>query len=304
MPVFACRACGHGGRRERWVVAERMFGWGDRFDYGECASCGAMSIAEVPADLDRYYPPDYGAFGGVVLERGWWRRAWLIGDDPRALARQVIGLLPNREARVLDVGMGRGGLLRRLHAAGLNHLCGIDPHLPPEAEQPAPIEFRRGTIEDCEGGWDLIMYHHVFEHVADPRRELRAAAARLKPGGRLLIRVPLADSWARRHFGPDWVQWDAPRHLWLPTRAAMRRLALEAGLQSEQFWDDSSSFQSWGSRRYRRGLKMHGMMGGGTRAQLIAAAPALIAGQLRARWLNWRRQGDQGAFVLRSLPQG
>ncbi|HVU23770.1 MAG TPA: methyltransferase domain-containing protein [Opitutus sp.] len=254
----------------------------------------------MPTDLGRYYPPGYYAFAATAGEgRDSWR-ARLLDNRTGELVQRVVALLPDRGARVLEVGAGSGAFLRRLWSAGCTQLCGVDAFLPAEAADAEPFPLRRGTIEDCPGGWDLIMYHHVLEHVADPRSELAAAAARLRTGGRLLVRVPLADSWARRHYGANWVQWDAPRHLWLPTRLAMSRLAEAAGLALLDSWDDSTGFQVWGSERYRRGRTLDTSALGGTRAQLLAAVPGLVAAILHARWLNTRRQGDQGAFLFQA----
>jgi hypothetical protein len=40
-----------------------MIGLGEAFDYLECPVCGSLQIAEIPADLSRYYPADYYSYG-------------------------------------------------------------------------------------------------------------------------------------------------------------------------------------------------------------------------------------------------
>ncbi len=306
-PAFACRACGHATATRYWEQQDRLHGLPGVFEYGECARCGALSIRVVPDDLGRFYPVAYHRFERARSRLGSidWRVVLLFGFSPngRALVKAVVG---DRDARVLDVGCGNGRLLHELFADGYRGLCGVDPLLPAEQEHTQPFPLSRKGIRECEGGWDVIMYHHVLEHVADPREEMAAAAARLRPGGALMVRVPLADSWARRHFGIHWVAWDPPRHLWVPTVAAIRALAAGSGLVLERIVHDSTGYQVWASRVYRRDGRMDaaGSPVMQRRAGLLARSGALVAWHLWARWLNWRGQGDQACFVLRRPEPG
>lgn len=47
------------------------------------------------------------------------------------------------------------------------------------------------------------------------------------------------------------MQWDAPRHLWFPTRAALSRLAVESGVIKIPLVHDSVSFPDGAIPRYR-----------------------------------------------------
>ena len=128
-----------------------------------------------------------------------------------------------------------------------------------------------------------------------PERD--AAMARLvDPGGYLLLRVPLADSWASRHFGPDWVQLDAPRHLQLPTRKSIEILAHNCGLHVEHVEDDSGSFQIWGSLLYRRGHSLAEAGRGGRRKLSLFRR---LTARWQARRLSRAGLGDQACFYLR-----
>ena len=300
-----CRACGHCAPSRHWTAQERIFGLPGRFDYTECPVCGALSITAVPVDLARFYPENYYSFepAGTAPVRESWRDRLAYG---RAAARIALvrQLLPSRDARILDVGSGSGRLLQTLYQEGYRNIRGIDPLLPSAQEQTAPFPLLRQEIGECEGDWDVIMYHHVLEHIADPRQELRLASERLRPGGSLIIRVPLADSWARRKYGPCWVQWDAPRHLCLPTRLAISRLAGENGLGVTQVINDSTGVQVWASRLYSRGDLLSSDQNPfcQPRRQLSIALPGIMLGIGWAWWLNRRGQGDQACFVLKRLP--
>jgi SAM-dependent methyltransferase len=293
----------------RHRVRERQLGLGGDFDYTACANCGSLSIVEVPANLGHYYAENYYAYSPPpkpTQRRVRWGGDWRAELDATArmkrTMRQIWGRLRvGQEARVLDVGCGHGQWLAELAQLGYTRLTGIDRFLPESVVAGAGFSLQRAGIDDVEAGWDLIAYHHVLEHVADPALELNAAVARLRPGGILLLRVPVADSWARRHYGVNWAQWDAPRHLWIPTRAALRVLAGERGLEPLDERDDSFSFQVWASRRYRAGL--NGFVGRfapqGRGRHYWIKVPGLIGLWCWTAALNAVGQGDQTIQVWR-----
>ena len=300
-----------------------MFGLPEVFEYFECVSCGCLQIGEPPSDLARYYPPEYGnhatdpvaAFRGPV--RGALRRArdrhavfggGLLG---RLLIRrfpepplQALGLLDlDSGTRVLDVGAGSGLHLYSLARLGFRHLLGVDPFIEEDRFYPPGLTIRKATIHDVEGSgcWDLVMFHHVLEHVADPVEQLRAATRLLAPGGTCLIRIPTVSSEAWEAYGTDWVQLDAPRHLFLHSRRSLSLVAEAAGLAVTRVVDDSTAFQFWGSEQVRQGVPLASERSWGTNPR----GSAFTRGQVRvwereARRLNREGRGDQAVFVLRS----
>ncbi len=303
---FKCRACGSPQRLSKHIVTERQFGTGEKFLYGECAHCGSLSIATVPTDLDRHYPSDYYAYQTPDVHAAapsFHQRFvhWLSGGDVvKRCIEQLLRLARiTTSSQILDVGCGSGTWLQQLQQAGYQNLAGLEPYLPTAEHTSKGVTIRRGGIHTAEGEHDLITYHHVLEHIGDPRMEITAAAKRLKPGGYLLIRVPVADSWARRKFQTCWAQWDTPRHLWVPTRTALSLLAQENKLTEITCIDDSSGFQVWASRRYRANLT--GLGGKYTphnrKRYLYAALPSILAAVAWAAWLNNRQQGDQVAVL-------
>ena len=108
-------------------------------------------------------------------------------------------------ARILEVGCGTGTVLGGLARAGYR-MKGVEMH--PElagraaAANPsvpiyslnlftAPEELAR------DGGFDAVALFDVVEHLADPEPVLRACAALLAPGGRLVGTLPaLAALWS------------------------------------------------------------------------------------------------------------
>ncbi|HVX40145.1 MAG TPA: class I SAM-dependent methyltransferase [Gemmatimonadaceae bacterium] len=289
-----------------------MFGTGDLFHYFACAGCGCVQLADPPTDLARYYPGGYHAFEPPPRRRGM-RRALRVlrnrgtfaprGLIDRALAKMFQYPVPGAadwmrrarigsHARVLDVGCGTGALLADMATAGFDRLAGVDPFLPSEVATDASVQLVRGLVNHVDGLFDLVMLHHSFEHVPDPRATLRAVASKLAPGGCCLIRIPIASSWAWEHYREHWVQLDAPRHFFVHTVDSLRRIAGEAGLAIEATIHDSSAFQILGSELYRANRPLTELPTAFTKAEWKAASR-------RAHRLNAEGRGDQAAFYLR-----
>lgn len=290
------------------MAREMMFGWRDRFAYCECPSCGSVHIAQAPADLARFYPADYYSLRPTMarpallpgLQRAWtaWlveSRTWLAGEIARRIARKHplchwarLGRARFSSA-ILDVGCGSGELLRRLQRSGFAHLTGVDPYVAADTDEPG-LRIFRAELASVTGKFDLIMMHHVLEHLANPVVELTLARERLQADGRILVRIPVAGSFAYREYGADWYHLDAPRHLCIPSVRGLDRLAQRSGLRvlhrefdgthltfrmSDSYRSDIPSLNAplWNRstrRRYRR----------------------------RAARLNRDGDGDLGVFVL------
>jgi SAM-dependent methyltransferase len=63
-----------------------------------------------------------------------------------------------------------------------------------------------------QASFDAVFASHVLEHVADDRRALAEMARILKPGGMLVVMVPLVDAWAETYEDPS-VRDEAAREL-------------------------------------------------------------------------------------------
>lgn len=262
-----------------------MFGWGDPFDYFECPDCGCLQIDQCPDDLARYYPPEYYSLGVTPdphpgRSRRWlnWQRlsyrltgrwalaesmAWRFGPLDHAILRQLPYLTRlhrlsglHRHLQFLDVGCGNHSLwLDSLARSGFSRLTGIDPYLDKQGTR-GGVLYLRSTLEDLTGIYDCITFHHSLEHLPDQHAAMDAVARHLAPGGVCLIRIPLWDSLVAERYGMDWVELDAPRHLYLHTRASMIRLASAHGFVIAETLCDSTAFEFAGSEQYRSGVAL------------------------------------------------
>jgi SAM-dependent methyltransferase len=111
---------------------------------------------------------------------------------------------------VLEVGAGVGGTTQLLCSERQRRWVGLEPDraLAAELEQasrngglPACFRLALGTIADLEEGdaFDTILYVDVLEHIEDDAGEMIRAAARLLPGGHLIVLSP-AHQWLYSAF--------------------------------------------------------------------------------------------------------
>jgi len=137
----------------------------------------------------------------------------------------------------------------------------------------------------------LIMMHHSFEHMANPYEVLNHLSTLLKPSGFLLIRIPMADSFAYRKYGVNWYQLDAPRHFFLYTVKSMSLLAKQCGFEIDRIEYDSTEYQFINSEKYCRDISLH--------EDYIVSSEYIKECRKSAHWLNKMKDGDQACFILR-----
>jgi SAM-dependent methyltransferase len=303
-----CVACGSGRAGDRHIVPEAMDRTGESFAYRECGACSTLQIETVPADLGDYYKQDsYYSFAGPPPK---FRRGWLRVPPVRLALRlntelylrtglgkgmpwvKAAGLRP--DDRILDIGCGGGTLLFMLHVFGYRHLRGADPFLDATRELLPGVSLLKATHQELDGRFEWVMLHHTFEHVADPRALLASVRRVLASDGRVLIRIPVAGTWAWRHYKTDWVSLDAPRHMVLYTIDGFRRIIEDCGFQLERVFYDSQNFQFWGSELVRTGEK-HGKA---DPARHFTAAQ-LTEWSAESERLNQALDGDQACFILK-----
>jgi SAM-dependent methyltransferase len=302
-----------------------MFGLRERFEYLECAACGCLQLLDAPADMARFYPDDYYSLGGApeVVDRplpaqARKARALVLLHAPAGVvdalvhARWVPPLLVPTEfmwlaglglklsSAVCDLGSGSGQVLAWMLGQGFSNLTGFDPYIDRDLCIGGRVAIRKLGLEDMPGGWDLIMLNHSFEHMAAPALVLEGLRERLNEHGSVLIRMPVATSWAWRTYGADWVQLDPPRHLFIHTQRSMSILAERAGMIVARVFFDSGSFQFWGSEQYRRDIPHRDPRSYWENPATELFTPGEIkAFHRRAQRLNRQGLGDSAGFVLR-----
>lgn len=156
-------------------------------------------------------------------ERHWWYRARrdILAD---LIARKIA---PPAGARILEIGCGTGHNLAMLGRFGSVDAIEVDGAARDMASRRlgravmnAPLPELAGV---ADGGYDLVAILDVLEHVEADEAALAGMAAKLKPGGRILITVP-AHPWM-------WSAHDVVNHHKRRyTRATLRDVIARAGL--------------------------------------------------------------------------
>jgi SAM-dependent methyltransferase len=277
-----------------------MHGLPGDFTYAECSVCGSLWLTNVP-DLRGYYPQGYYSFASGDSPRvGWSERLILFVVQELHAARFMrlcrrFGISRRRDMRILDVGCGGGNLLWALERRRYSELTGVDPYLEHSTERGA-VRLLAANLGGLRETFDLIVFNHSLEHVPDVGATLRAARARLNPGGNLIVRVPIPN-FAWRKYGVFWASLDPPRHITLMTPLGLERSAKGAGFDVKECVYDSAPFQFWGSEAYARGQTLAQAVPKG-----ILPLALHVLGRARflpAAWLlNRRKLGDQASFLL------
>jgi SAM-dependent methyltransferase len=299
-------------------ASEKMFGTDGEFEYLECARCGSLQLRTIPRDLSRYYPAEYYAFGqgrpikgsalstllrrlrSEVVLRGGGRLAGLTVKGDRSpqwwewLARRV-----TTRSAILDLGCGAGYLLLELQKQGFRNLTGADAFIPDPIRYSSGITVHKNLPDGLSGAFDFVLMNHSFEHMDDPEDALERVSAMLRPSGAVLIRTPVANSFAWRTYRTNWVQLDAPRHLFVHTKQSMEILASRSGFRLAEVKYDSTALQFWGSEQYGRGITLRDERSYAENpGRSIFSSEQIREFDRQAEELNANEEGDQAAFLL------
>jgi 2-polyprenyl-3-methyl-5-hydroxy-6-metoxy-1,4-benzoquinol methylase len=143
--------------------------------------------------------------------------------------------------RLMDVGCGSGTTLTFAQQMGWN-AQGV------EMDSAAVASARNAGLAVEEGGYDVLRDYpsnfdcvtcsHVIEHVFDPVDMIAAMYSALKPGGRLLLSTPNANSDVHQHFGRFWRGLEAPRHLVIFSEATLIALLRKQGFEVDSRSDN------------------------------------------------------------------
>ncbi|MFP5256560.1 MAG: class I SAM-dependent methyltransferase [Acidimicrobiia bacterium] len=315
-PLAQCRICDTTlAGLPRLGVPEVMQGTYQLFDYVRCVSCGCLQIDLIPDNLSRFYEPGYYSYGSTAKGAS---RAFVarLRDRSSALGRPLLGrplaaAVPDRKLQalrgldltrrtsVLDVGSGSGGMLLALRAIGIDDVLGVDPFLPEDKQLNNGVRVAAVPLDRIDrADWDIITFNHSLEHIPDQVAIIESALARLAPGGTIVVRVPTCDSAAFEQYGADWVQIDAPRHIYLHSRQSLSLTAKRAGGRVVRLVDDSDEYQFWGSAHCRSLTGPTSRRLEDTRKSLPGRSIALM--RLRAWLRNRRGEGDQVVAYIKT----
>ncbi len=224
-PPSECRVCGH--RQGRRLLREDDV-------YSRCARCGCLQ-KELTPEAYRALRPNYDPGAYLQSSSHTEIRAFLRVNDFRDALRKHLGEPGQTPAgkTFLDIGCGMGAFMLAARDLGMD-VRGFEP----SDEHGAiarevfglPVENAYFTAAAVgEARFDVIVLSHVIEHIYSPAAFLREVVGVLKPGGRLLMITPNADSLVARVTGSAWPMLDQYDHVTMLTPAAIGYVA-PAGL--------------------------------------------------------------------------
>lgn len=312
-----CRVCASSDVTH-YTMREMMFGLREKFDYFQCDGCGCLQITSFPNDMAKYYPANYYSMAAVNEApltgiKGWLKKLnfgasvfdhgivnnLVFAMAPSSKLGMLHGLNLSKNARILDVGSGNGQkFLYPLSQIGFKNLLGCDPFLNETITYKNGLKILKASVYDVKNEWDVITYHHAFEHVPDPLENLRHVKSILSPKGTCIIRIPTASSYAWEHYRENWYQVDAPRHFFLHSHESMRILADQAGLKLEKITCDSTAAQFTASEKYRRDIASIEKEPRLSLSEKIRKRIRKQKYKSAAKTLNKDKRGDQAAYYL------
>jgi len=277
------------------LVREMMLGTRDKFLYYECSECGCLSLAEVPANLDSYYPKNEyldnvrplslprKIKNKLYLSRFSFLVNWRKRSDLDVIRRVKL----KKDMPFLEVGCTPGSLLTDLRELGYD-AHGVNPFVETDVEDRFGVRVERKTLAEVKGQFDVILFRHSLEHM--PIHMLQLAREHIKMGGFCVVCIPLL-GWAWHAYETDWAELDAPRHFFVHSRKSFSLLAEKSGFRIEQVIFDSTESQFWTSDSYQRDVPLSEMPKPkrSQRSRMLRLAEAL----------NLSNQGDSAQFYLK-----
>jgi len=199
----------------------------------------------------------------------------------------------------LDVGCGIGYFLFIMKYLGMNS-HGVEPgEFDKKLSEDYNLNIFNGTLLDAKydaNFFDVITLNHVLEHTNNPSEIMKELYRILKPGGYLIIGVPISNSLAFKIFGKYWAQLDTPRHLFIFSETNLKDFAAKCGLKTVNIrYNSTPTYQLIGSFIYIieqiRKNKYDGMIIHNFLLNLIVSPVS--------SFLNLIRFGDQAEIILR-----
>jgi len=287
-----------------------------------------LQIAEIPVELSKYYPPDYYSYNipvwlsgsenlfssflkGIrnnyaIRKRGFIGK-WLYSKYPaKGLEKELLQHFPGhpedlyeKESRILDIGCGNGRFLHVLRTVGFKNVMGIDPYCEKDILYANGLRILKKSIRNITGEFDLVMLHHSFEHMPNPLETLRDVSRLLSKNGYCVIRIPIVDSYAWRHYRENWMGLDAPRHLFLHSLKSIKVLVDKVELKIVKIVYDSSEYTLWASEQYKKDIPLESEKSYlKDKYKSIFSTEDIEMFKKQAKELNRRSEGDTVAIYL------
>ncbi len=310
-----CKICNNSSNNKVHKAREMMFGLKEEFEYLECGNCSCLQLISIPESLAKYYPENYYSYHNKgedhfiqksllkSLKRSFKSKTLnsylkgnsLLGSFVNSKYKSYYPWIKqgelNQNSNILDLGCGKGELLLRMYNDGFRKLNGADPFIEKDINYNCGITIHKKSIDQVQGPYDLVMMHHAFEHMENPAWVLEKINNVLSKNGKVIIRIPVAGSYAWRKYYTNWVQLDAPRHIFIHSIQSMKLLCAQTGFELSDVIYDSYELQFSGSEMYLRDIPL-------TSEKKIFSQEQIDQFNQWSRELNKINDGDAACFYL------
>jgi SAM-dependent methyltransferase len=201
--VRECPICGGGKsevlRTQRFVLPE-----GHPLIQGyDVVCCGGCGFVYADTDVPQYkydaFYADFSKYQDRSTATGGGDTQW-DAERLRQTAADVASFLPNKDARVLDIGCANGGLLQAMRNLGYPNTHGLDPS--PTCVRNVTskgMTASAGSLFSLPDGWhefDCVILSHVLEHIRELSDAIKNLGAVVGRDGLVYIEVPDASRYA------------------------------------------------------------------------------------------------------------
>lgn len=201
-----CPICSSENKRLLYVqrFGNKTISLMDEYDIVACEDCGFVYGDRLPTQeqFNDYYARmskyEFSHSGGVVPAD--------CNVHFEKVLEFVVPFLPDRDARILDIGCSTGHLLSLFQKAGYGRLLGIDPS--PACVKTAGKLYGLAAEVSCiadfqaEARSDLVILSAVLEHFVDLDAAMNKLSSLLEEGALLFIEVPDASRFNSYIFTP------------------------------------------------------------------------------------------------------